>query len=276
MISFICIGPQRTASSWLDKRLRQHHEIALPQLVKETFFWDQRYSKGHDWYYQHFPTDRDYKVLGEIAPTCFDDIQAIQKIVADNPSIKVLICLRDPIERTYSLFCHYYATGRIKGSFSDALKHNERLIESSKYSKYVPIWEQNAGQDNVLIIKQEGVKQNPMLVLNEVCEFIGVNPIQWKATEEKYGQKVMPKSILITSFLSNLGRAFRYFGFHSIPELAKKIGVKKALYEGGTNKYPPLLESDRSRLLDEFALEYQWINNLPAKDTFLLSEVEIN
>lgn len=273
MLSFICVGPQRTASSWLDKMLRQHHQVALPELVKETFFWDQRYSLGHNWYYNHFPSKDDPKILGEVAPTCFDDSEALNRIMADNPNIKILICLRDPIERTYSLFCHNYATGRIKDTFSNALKKNRRLLESSKYTKYVNAWEQKAGAENILIIQQEGVKQDPIGVLNDICHFIGINPIQWQEAEEKYGERAKPRSLVLVRILSRFSRGFRHLGLHSIPELAKNIGLKQSLYQGGSIQYPPLLNSDQLLLQEEFAQEYEWFNQLPKSRTFCLSDI---
>ena len=274
MLSFICVGPQRTASSWLDKMLRQHNGIGLPQLVKETFFWDQLYYKGHDWYNKHF-TGYDNRVLGEIAPTCFDDWVAHKRIITNNPKIKVLICYRDPIERTYSLYCHNYSTGRLKGNFSDALKENPRLIESSKYSRYVDLWGKSVGRENVLIIKQEGVKQDPVGVLNEVCQFVGVAPSDWTAAEDKYGERAKPRAVFITAMANRVAQTFRRLGLHALPEAAKTIGIKELFYQGGLVQYPPMLEEDRLILQQEFTKEYEWIAHLPERRTFYLSEVEV-
>lgn len=275
MLSFICVGPQRTASSWLDKMLRQHNGIGLPHLVKETFFWDQLYEKGSEWYYRNYFMGFDDRVLGEIAPTCFDDETALQRIITDNPQIKVLICYRDPIERTYSLYCHNYSTGRLKGNFSEALNNNPRLIASSKYSHYVDQWGKSVGRENVLMIKQEGVKQDPVGVLNDVCQFVGVAPTDWRAAEDKYGERAKPRAVFITAMANRVAQTFRRFGLHALPETAKTLGLKNLFYQGGSVQYPPLLEEDRLMLLEEFTKEYEWITHLPQRRTFYLSEVEV-
>ena len=272
MLSFICVGPQRTASSWLDQMLRQHPQISLPNSVKETFFWDQRYSKGFQWYYSHFKTT-NHQIMGEIAPTCFDNPQACHRITDANPEIKVLICLRDPIERTYSLYCHKYATGRLKGNFAQALNEDQRLVNSSKYSQYVNLWSKNVGSENILLVRQEGVAQEPIAVLNDICAFIGIPAMEWENPSQKYGQKAQPISVSLTAMANQVARSLRAMGIHSLPELGKKMGLKKLIYQGGSSQYPPMLESDRLRLFEELKQEYEWLSQLPKNRTLILSKL---
>ena len=72
-LDFVGIGPQRTASTWLNEMLLRHPSIALPTGVKETKFFDDRFHKGFAWYATHFADPDPSQVRGEIAPTYFDD-----------------------------------------------------------------------------------------------------------------------------------------------------------------------------------------------------------
>jgi len=49
-LDFVGGGPQRTGSTWLDRVLRAHPALCLPENVKETKFFDQHFNKGLDWY----------------------------------------------------------------------------------------------------------------------------------------------------------------------------------------------------------------------------------
>lgn len=49
---FLGIGPGRTGTTWLHQALEGH--VDLPHGIKETGFFGVRFSKGIDWYAQHF------------------------------------------------------------------------------------------------------------------------------------------------------------------------------------------------------------------------------
>jgi len=139
---FLCIGAQRSGSTWLYKMLREHSQIWLPP-IKELHYFDQlriqpyfcKRFRGHllerwrenkkalfsgehvdllwdlkllrwphtdQWYISLFPLKKDI-MAGEITPA-YSTLQSdvISTISQINPDLKIIFLIRDPIERSWS------------------------------------------------------------------------------------------------------------------------------------------------------------------------------
>ena len=123
---FIGIGPTRTGSTWL------HHALGgvagLPS-EKETRFFGGRHHKGIEWYSRRFADCPDKAPIGEICPTYFASIEAIERIHSYIPDCKIICTFRDPVHRAYS---HYKLMRRLavtRDAFEDALAADDRNWE---------------------------------------------------------------------------------------------------------------------------------------------------
>jgi len=115
-LDFVSVGPQRTGTSWLHRYLRLHPMLAFPLHVKETKFFDARFEKGFDWYWKHFGDPSQNTKRGEIAPTYFHSAEALARL-SKFEGLRVVIHLRDPIARTWSLFRHHRNKGRVPNDY---------------------------------------------------------------------------------------------------------------------------------------------------------------
>ena len=129
-INLLCIGPQRTASSWLDRALRSHPNLCFPKHVKETFFFDKRYHRGIEWYLNLFEPVTDDQLLVEVGPTYFETPLSLGRIREHNPEARILITVRNPIARSFSSFAHEYSKGRAAEDFFRAVKQQPRIVDS--------------------------------------------------------------------------------------------------------------------------------------------------
>ena len=139
-LNFVCVGPQRTGSTWLHQHLTQHPAICFPQDVKETMFFDRYYEKGLSWYTAHFTHRGEKQLCGEIAPTYFDVDVVPTRLHQLNPECRIIINLRNPVSRTLSLYRHHLSKGRVRGSFEEAVLQMPRIIDSGKYALHIPRW----------------------------------------------------------------------------------------------------------------------------------------
>jgi hypothetical protein len=62
LTNFICVGAQRSGTTWLAGKMRSHHEILLPENKKEVHFFDRHYSRGLEWYKNFFPKKRTISI----------------------------------------------------------------------------------------------------------------------------------------------------------------------------------------------------------------------
>ena len=64
---FLIIGTQKGGTSSLYSALCQHPQI-LKAARKEVHFFDQYYSRGHNWYLEQFPDCLPSQITGEASP----------------------------------------------------------------------------------------------------------------------------------------------------------------------------------------------------------------
>lgn len=238
-ISMLAVGPQRTASSWIDRALRQHPSLSLPQDVKETFFFDRFYEKGWDWYLSHFTADVEGLLRIEVGSTYFESLSACERIYQANPDTKILVTVRNPIARSFSSYGHEYAKGRTGGDFFEAVETSPRIVDSGRYAVLSPVWQRQYGNDQLLYIVQEDIEVDPQGQLDRICEFLGIDTVALPDDLlGRYGQGTVPSSRYLAAIASRTASALRTIGLHKVVEAGKRLGLKR-IYSGGN---PGVLE----------------------------------
>jgi hypothetical protein len=259
-LSFVCVGPQRTATSWLQEVLSHHPEICLPRGVKETMFFDKRYSKGIEWYRWHFEHLKPDQIAGEIAPTYFHSIDAVERIHKFSPNAKIIILIRNPLQRCYSLYRHHLSKGRIRIPFEEALIQFPELTESGRYSRHAVRWEEKFSQEQVYYFWQEDISERPELVISDFCANNHIsNIILPEVTFEKVNSATAPRSLLVARIFSATSTALRSMRLYSLVDLAKLAGLKSA-FTGGA-KLPPITLDTHQRLIEIFRPEIEWLES---------------
>ena len=135
--ALLVVGAQRCGTTTMFRVLADHPDVRRPTVSKGVGYFDEQYV-GHDqrWYTAHFPIRWPTgRADGERAPitfdssgyTCFHPL-APARIAADLPEAKVLMMVRDPVERAFSAFKHETARGFETETFDRALElEPERL-----------------------------------------------------------------------------------------------------------------------------------------------------
>ena len=170
---FICVGPARTGTTWLHAALSEH--VGLPRRVKETRFWTLYYDKGMEWYADHFRHCDSSRPVGEACPY-FPTPSARERIARQLPDCKIIVTLRDPVDRSFSQYRLMRKMGLVKGSFEDALKH-PRIAETNRYAFHLRGWMDLFGAENVKVLLFDDLKRDPQGFLDQVCAFIGIERI---------------------------------------------------------------------------------------------------
>ncbi len=191
---FMIIGSAKCGTSSLHNYLSHHPQILLPHKKELDFFW-RRYDYGIDWYLAHFPaiTDREDFITGEATPNYIRFPLAAQRIKQHCPNIKLILLLRNPIERCISWHYHKLNSGLVKEDLETAIylemKQLETLsqediinigyrkldsIVSSLYIYQVKVWLEIFKREQILILKSEDFYSNPDQAMEQVYNFLGL------------------------------------------------------------------------------------------------------
>src|SRR5438874_5890887 len=131
--SFLICGGQRCGTTSRYRALAQHPAVMKAVLHKGVHYFDIGYHRGFRWYRGHFPTrDRAARRsarLGGIPVVTFESSPyymyhplAAGRIAHDLPGVRLVVLVRDPVERAYSQHAHEVARGfETERSFTRAL-----------------------------------------------------------------------------------------------------------------------------------------------------------
>jgi Sulfotransferase domain len=176
-IFFLGIGVQKCASTWLYSILLDHPQVALSN-PKELDFFSYHFGRGYQWYEKHFPGGLQKRVFGEISPSYFIEGSVPERLKAYTPEAKILVSLRDPVERAISNHRHEVRLGHFVGddlSFEAGLKNNPLYIEQSRYGTHLQRWLMHFPSSRILILFQEDIEKEPIRTSQRVYRFLGID-----------------------------------------------------------------------------------------------------
>jgi Sulfotransferase domain len=193
-LDFIIPGAQKAGTTALHYFLQKHPQITLGDQQEMHFFDNDdffaREPIDYEQLHRHFPPLTRAGIAGECTPHYLHYTPAIERIWNYNPKIKLLILLRNPLDRAFAHWNMQRFKGREPLDFLDAVKNeNPRLaggspLEKRRFSyitrgfygeqlqrvlKFFP-------REQVKLIKFEQFRDNNCGTLNSVFEFLGLKP----------------------------------------------------------------------------------------------------
>ena len=228
MPTFFIVGAARSGTTSLDRYLSQHPEIYITQR-KETHFFaanhfprsgpgdeglNRRVIHDEEQYTQLFAGVAGEKEIGEssVFYLCFPGVA--ERIARSVPGAKIIILLREPVERAYSAYMHLVRDGRETLGFAEGLsKEEERrqqgfepmwwYKELGLYYSQIKYYLDVFGRDQVKVLLYNELYTNLDEVLREVFAFLTVKEDVMIDTSIHYNPAGVPKSRKLYTLLNN-------------------------------------------------------------------------
>jgi len=218
--NFIIIGAARAGTTSLYAYLITHPNVLTP-VKKEINFFNYAYHDNLDWYKIYFSTtveqikikkknNNSICITGESSPSYFIDPRIPKRIFKKLPNMKLIVLLRNPIDRAISHYHHNVLFGiesltfeeainqedsRINESHSsikkDNFNHNDTIsyflkllrfqpenyfkfsyLNSGKYFEHIQNWIKIFPKNQLLILKSEDFFNNPKKYFKHVQKFL--------------------------------------------------------------------------------------------------------
>lgn len=198
---FIGIGVQKGGTSWLAACLDSHPQIVVP--IKEIGFFSKWYSeKGVKRYEEKLAQGvgtRTGVLVGEFSTSYFHSRNVAGRIRSCYPDCKVILSLRNPVDRLESIVRHRKMRGR-NWDIEDG-------VEKSKYGERLEEWLTEF--PGMKVIFYENLKNEPYLVLRELWEYLGVDDHVPEILYTRVNRSVTPRLEILVRVFDWLG-SFRY------------------------------------------------------------------
>lgn len=245
--TFLGIGAQKCASTWIHRILDTHPEVCVSD-PKELDFFSCHFDRGYDWYERFFAGAGEAGAVGEISPSYFYNEAAAERARAYNPDFRILVSLRDPVERMFSNHLHEVRKGHIAGddvTFERAMERNPMYLGQSLYARNLRYWLAAFGREKTLVLLQEDIARDARAQAARVCAFLGVGPLaDSEFFERRANENVVYRNEAVGAAYGALGAAARAAGLGGAIRWAKKIsGVSKiwtAAKENLRDRVPPM------------------------------------
>jgi hypothetical protein len=156
---------------------------------------------------------------GSVTTLAYPDasIPAIERYCA--PGCRVVVMLRDPVDRAFSSWLYLRSRGYDAGSFEECLaaeedrtragwSHMWQLARLSRYAEQLTPFVAAFG-DRVLVVVQEEFTADPDTQLRRVLEFLDVDPDVAIDASRRVNAAGLPRSRAVTSALNTLRRSPR-------------------------------------------------------------------
>ncbi len=205
---FVIVGAGKCATTSLFSWLSEH-PFVRGSARKELNYFSHLYYRGDDWYRSKFPLERDRWTFAaengrpwlaaEASPSYFLHVWAPERLAKLLPDAKLIVQLRDPVDRAYS----HYQMRRRDGqepldSFDAAIgaedgrisAERERMLRDKRYSsnavarwsylltsryvEHLERWFRYFARDQFHFVELGALRRDPAGVLTGVQEFLGL------------------------------------------------------------------------------------------------------
>ena len=185
---YLVIGAMKSGTTWLHLLLAHHPQI-LPASRKEVHYFDNHLQRGPLWYRAHFHTRfklwrgsrrrRARMLTGEATPRYLAMPHIPKEAARLVPEARVLILLRNPVDRVWSHYWHRVREGVEDLDFEPALEQDGRhdgYLARSRYAEQVARWMDFFPRRNILILGSEETFAHPREGCARVLDFLGLQP----------------------------------------------------------------------------------------------------
>lgn len=221
---FVIIGGQRCGTTSLYYYLLRHPCIA-PSCTKEIHFFDYHFAQGLDWYRAQFPMmmqkylarqiRKRALITGEASPSYIFHPHAPTRMAQLLPYAKIIVLLRNPVDRAYSHYWLETLTGNETLSFENALAQEQSRLEGEHariladehyyghahrhysyltrgiYADQLQHWMRYYPKEQFLILRSEDLYSNAQTVIKQTLAFLDV-PFNNKVIYRQYRQYRIP------------------------------------------------------------------------------------
>jgi len=192
--AFLGLGVQKGGTTTLQLLLEQHPGAFLPP-AKELHFFSLHFGEAEAWYRAQFAAAQPGQRCGEITPYYIFHPEAPARVRRLLPEARLIVLLRDPVERTLSQYFHARRLGFEPLDLEEALAAEEQRLAGagaalaapdgrhrshqehsylarSRYELQLPRWQALFAPEQLLVLRSEDLFRHPEALWPRLLSFL--------------------------------------------------------------------------------------------------------
>ena len=280
-VDFFIVGAPKAGTTSLYHYLNEHPEIEMSSQKEPNFFSHEALRNQKIYYdknrintlkkYHRLFERTDVNLIGEasVSYLFYEDVP--KKIITYNPDVKIIIMLRNPIDRAFSHYLMDFRLGLVSESFETIIRKQsehknanlfyQQYVKVSEYTNQVKRYSEVFSKKNIYIIDYEVFKNQTSDIVDDVIIFLGLDNNSKSFSNKRYNAYKEPKNNIIRSIYAFI--PFRNMLSNILPEYINKT-ISDLLFDSG--KKPKLSKSIRDFLKKHFESDVIELSKFLNKD----------
>lgn len=273
---FFLVGAAKAGTTSLFSYLTQHPAVFIPSIKEPNFFSDYpkrefRTLESYLRLYSGCPAD---VMAGDASPSYLPSRSAASRIHALQPDARIMIMLRNPTDRAYSLYWQRRKWFSEELSFEDALAAEEerikggctfghRYVSTNLYCEQIERFRVAFGDELVQIYLFDDLQDDASAVCRSMFRFLGVDEDYPIRTEKVYSRTGPYRN----PFLGRvLGGQFPGWALlrRVVPERMKWL--KHGLVNRSIDRPPEMNSQTRAMLVETFRKDVEQLQAILNRD----------
>lgn len=186
--NLMCIGAAKSGTTWLAEVLNQHPDIFIHP-KKEIHYFNHFHpitqkpninrKKGHSWYNELFKEGASKKIIADFSTSYLQKPSISSELKEYNSDVKVMVILRNPIDRAISDHHFLYSRGLIKeADLIEAFNKHKTIRDTGNYYSLLKPFYEDFNKERLRVFFFEQLKE-PDIFLDEICHFLTVECIKF-------------------------------------------------------------------------------------------------
>ncbi len=240
VLDFVVVGAEKSGTSWLSDMLKQHPQIFIPpqkelhyfntKFVEDPRLDNYNHGKPLSWYVSFFKGAGPLQKKGEICPSYLWDEQAAKCIWEVFPNTRIMILLRNPVERAFSAYRYYLQRGIITlDDFRRALdSHSDLLTYRSRYYLQVKRYLDVFPPEHVSVLWYDDLTRDSRRFLLAVEEYLGVEGFIPADIDQRSNPTALPRLKWLGKFLFQIRTFGRRHSLAWLLDAARRLHVAES------------------------------------------------
>jgi len=275
--TFLIVGATKSGTSSLYTYLKNTSGVYMSEKKEPNYFIDNMKSKnGYDksGYLQLFENVKNEKAIGEASTTYLVDPSSAECIHDKIPNAKIIILLRDPVERAFSHYLMFTSYNKEDKPFHEIfledfkstfhMKSKKDYLKRGLYSEQVKRYVEIFGKENVGIWFFEELKKDSRMVVEQVLKFLDVDSPVPDNVSKVYNPYTEFRGNTAKQIIMNT--TIRKILSFVMPSLAiRRLLFHKLIRKKSTK--PKLSETDRKKLMNYYHKDIVALEKILGKKT---------
>lgn len=269
--NFIIAGAKKCGTTSMYEYLKQHPQVYMPVVKEPRFFAYNPNDPNHvklpftyfpirtfEEYTQLFADANGKPAIGEASPMYISSPFALQQLRITIPHVKLVFCLRQPVERAYSLYLMRVRHNLEQRPPYQAFAGDMERWTRFKYYQMLKPWFEQFEPSQIQVLLYEDFQADSLRIMQEMFQFLGIDKNFTPDMKQKHGVGGVPKNKPLHRVLTAI-RKSRYkklFGSY-LPASVRSFFTRSS--RKNLSKAPAMPEDVR-----------QFLTNLYAEDTVKL------